>query len=973
MNYSKKIINVFRQISRLLLAILIMIVSTSANYLTQVHAAVVTREDWGYTILLKNPAYNTFGLNGYNEFPGVPIYNGVPAYCIEPLASIVENNDVYETGSVSEYNKLSESVKKRITEYSYFGYGYEGRSDHKYYVATQVLIHSAIDPVYLNFEKVDICDRNNGLLYPKEDITDTIKSYMREIESDVEAYEASLNEPNFIIKDSSGNVLGNEGSNVSAEVNVGDTITITDRNNAISKGKSIKENTFSNASITNNVITIKTEAKDIGEARKIVFKGNKDVADLGFRPIVLSTNDFQDLVVKGTIVAPKDASISLLVTGIDVAIKKKDADSKSLNQGDASLIGTEFTLYEEGSNKEIGKMIVKEDGSTNNLEKISASKSYRLAETKVNDGYKKKGDTVIKGEELIKGRNANNLYEIEVTNEIIRGGFKMMKKDKELNDNYGQGDAVDLSGEFEIINKSKYPVYLNNKEYKVNETLLTFTTDKDGLYESELILPYGTYLLKEKTPPLGYTNEGNTEIEFKIRNEEEIVDLTSEINNYVSRLNLEIQKRDYESKQTTAIGNASLEGAIFEIYNKSLHDIYYEDSIIKPDELIKSITTNKEGKARIDDLPYGTYLVKEVTAPIGYLNRGITEKMVELHDEDGVTISKIEEEDSILNEVIRGDFAIRKIDADNQNSMANIEFRITSNTTGEIHTFKTDENGYYSSESNWNNHSFNTNKGGSEDGLWFGEYLDEDGNKQLVEVNDEKGALPYDIYTIEELDGPSNKNKELFKGTLIIRRNNVTVNLYNIENKDKPKSKDIEIKTMATDKNGEKVLKPEEEVIIIDTVNIKNVSHLKGKMVLLEGSLIDKETGGLLQNSIDGVISTKVFEINSDTQEEVIEFKIDGSKLDGKEVVVYEKLYLITLNEKGDIVEEELIAVHEDINDKDQTVTFSKEPTPKTYEKPKPRIPNTSDEIHTNIYATILITSLCLFRYLLKIKMKYQS
>ena len=52
--------------------------------------------------------------------------------------------------------------------------------------------------------------------------------------------------------------------------------------------------------------------------------------------------------------------------------------------------------------------------------------------------------------------------------------------------------------------------------------------------------------------------------------------------------------------------------------------------------------------------------------------------------------------------------------------MADVCFKITSEATGESHTFTTDANGFYSSAASWNPHSKNTNAGGSGDGLWFG-------------------------------------------------------------------------------------------------------------------------------------------------------------------------------------------------------------------------------------------------------------
>ncbi len=78
---------------------------------------------------------------------------------------------------------------------------------------------------------------------------------------------------------------------------------------------------------------------------------------------------------------------------------------------------------------------------------------------------------------------------------------------------------------------------------------------------------------------------------------------------------------------------------------------------------------------------------------------------------DGDNVAKLEggNEYSMSDRVIRGDFELTKADEENQERMANIPFKLTSNTTGESHQFVTDENGYYNSSSEFNKHSHDTN------------------------------------------------------------------------------------------------------------------------------------------------------------------------------------------------------------------------------------------------------------------------
>lgn len=70
-------------------------------------------------------------------------------------------------------------------------------------------------------------------------------------------------------------------------------------------------------------------------------------------------------------------------------------------------------------------------------------------------------------------------------------------------------------------------------------------------------------------------------------------------------------------------------------------------------------------------------------------------------------------DNSISNQVIRGDLEFVKIADGSQNRLANVPFKITSKTTGESHVIVTDANGYASTSSKWNKHTANTNRGES--------------------------------------------------------------------------------------------------------------------------------------------------------------------------------------------------------------------------------------------------------------------
>ncbi len=152
-----------------------------------------------------------------------------------------------------------------------------------------------------------------------------------------------------------------------------------------------------------------------------------------------------------------------------------------------------------------------------------------------------------------------------------------------------------------------------------------------------------------------------------------------------------------------------------------------------------------------------------------------------------------DEAHSIYNQIKRGDIEGVKIGVGTHKRLADVPFRITSKTTGENHVVVTDDNGQFSTSADWASHKHNTNAGKtSEDGVWFG-----------TSEPDDKGALPYDTYIIEELRSDSNKGFELIPPfEIVVSRNNLVIDLGTLTDE---YEKEISIHTTATSKDGEKL------------------------------------------------------------------------------------------------------------------------------------------------------------------------
>ena len=118
----------------------------------------------------------------------------------------------------------------------------------------------------------------------------------------------------------------------------------------------------------------------------------------------------------------------------------------------------------------------------------------------------------------------------------------------------------------------------------------------------------------------------------------------------------------------------------------------------------------------------------------------------------------------------------------------------------------TDDNGQFSTSSDWASHKHNTNAGKtSEDGVWFG----------TSKPDDSKGALPYDTYIIEEMRCDSNKGFELIPPfEIVVSRNNLVIDLGTLTDE---YEKEISIHTTATSKDGEKTILAGKEVSLEET------------------------------------------------------------------------------------------------------------------------------------------------------------
>ncbi|WP_143122880.1 VaFE repeat-containing surface-anchored protein, partial [Clostridioides difficile] len=331
-----------------------------------------------------------------------------------------------------------------------------------------------------------------------------------------------------------------------------------------------------------------------------------------------------------------------------------------------------------------------------------------------------------------------------------------------------------------------------------------------------------------------------------------------------------------------------------------------EGKLYKKNEVVKTIYTNIEGIASTsaDLLPYGKYRLSEQKPPEGYLTDGAKPIDFEI-TENGKIVDLTDEAHSIYNQIKRGDIEGVKIGAGSHKRLADVPFRITSKTTGESHVVVTDDNGQFSTASDWASHKHNTNAGKtSEDGVWYG----------TSEPDDSKGALLYDTYIIEELRCESNKGFKLIPPfEIVISRNKVVVDLGTLTDE---YEKEITIHTTATSKDGEKTILAGKDVTIIDTVELDGL--IKGTKYQLKGWQMLKEENAELIINNKRVENDYTFVADDEAMKVEIAYTFNAPALGGKNLVTFEELYDLSNPE-----EPVKVAEHKDIDDDGQTVLIT--------------------------------------------------
>ncbi len=549
---------------------------------------------------------------------------GELVYCIEP-GVVLKNGyfnayqDIRQTGL-----QLTDEDWQQMLLIAYFGYGYEGREDLKWYTITQFMIW-------------DYLLEDTGEIYFINDKNEKINLYQEEINLIKEDMKHYYDLPTFMSAD--------ETIKYTAKLN--EKVTLVDEANLIGK---FSVNTNQEYSISGNEFTISFTTpgthyvyfwKDSGMrnmAKIFCSPSSQTVMNRGILDIPVATIQFDIPNPTFTFTKKSSGKSSLSLAGAKYGIfyengylyKEFTTDEEGraeflidlgswylqeleapygyeLNpekiyfeviDGDVTLEGEDSLIYKRIM---LEKYLEHIDGSLS-LEKnaqfsVYDAKTEELVTSFTTDEYGKYELTLPYGEYILKQTASTEGYKLasdifltiddetedltilSVLNPEIKGSLIINKIDQ---------DSEEL-----ILEEASFQIWdVVHERFLTIDGEDTFQTIEGKLYIENI--PYGSYELVEVEAPEGYQISFQR-YAFSVTEDEE--EITINVTNELKKGTLVIEKVD-ENLQP-------LEGVLFGLYDDcgNLMETYY---------------TDKDGKIMIENLLEGTYFIEELETVSGY-------------------------------------------------------------------------------------------------------------------------------------------------------------------------------------------------------------------------------------------------------------------------------------------------------------------------------------------------------------------
>lgn len=318
-------------------------------------------------------------------------------------------------------------------------------------------------------------------------------------------------------------------------------------------------------------------------------------------------------------------------------IVKKDDETKR----PVLVAGTEFKIYDLDHKKYVEQVTTYPTTVTHKsyftdsqgyliLPNNLSIGHYRIEEVTAPDGYTLNQNYV---EIAVDSNTAYQMdsvsgdvvIEVDYENHPVKGKLTVYKKGEilaEFNKDFIYEEQFLKDAVFEVYAAEDIysPDYQKDADgnrivvYAKDTLVTTITTGEDGMAVAEN-LPLGAYRVVEKTAPEGFVlNPDAAEVVFVYEGQDTpVVEQEVTVGDERQKVAITVEKQDAENGAVVA-------GAVFGIYNKE--DITADGKVIvEADTLLQEMTSDEEGQAGCTlDLPLGSYYVKELKAPAGYVS-----------------------------------------------------------------------------------------------------------------------------------------------------------------------------------------------------------------------------------------------------------------------------------------------------------------------------------------------------------------
>ena len=478
------------------------------------------------------------------------LMNGMTAYCIDPGVAI--NTNIYSSTEDWSISNLSNDVRQKVRLYAYYGYDYPNHQTRYYYMASQELIWETItgrDTYWVtdNYESAPRIDIENE----KNEIINLVNNHYK-----VPSFDNNL-----------------------IEVNMGDEITIND-NNGVLDNYDIYSSGLNGVEVIGNTLKVKSNNTSSIDEIQFVKKNYTNKVTL------IYYNGSNQKMASSGILDPVIANVKIKTTTGTITGEKLDRDTGNNPQGDATLKGAKYGIY--NSNNELVDTLIT---GTNNTSKELPYGTYKIRELEASRGYK-----LSQNEEVITINSNNPSPAVKLYEDIIKNKYTFYKV-------FASAESTILKVEENV----KFNVYLKSN----NELYTSFTTDDNGFAQVEL--PYGTYIVKQITSAKNFNKVDDFEI---------VVNENTDVSNNMILSDAEITARLKVIKIDKDTGSVIKRANIkFKIKNVDTNEYVCQTITYPSSRVVCEFETDNNGEFITPyPLSSGKYLLEEIDQKIdGYL------------------------------------------------------------------------------------------------------------------------------------------------------------------------------------------------------------------------------------------------------------------------------------------------------------------------------------------------------------------